>query len=161
MSVVTEHLQDQHVEFEALEHGSAHTALQEALQLGIGADRVAKAVVLDTPDGHAVAVIAGWQRLDMHDCKEALGCSVHLATEDELERDFPQFEPGAFPAVPSMMDFPYMVDPEVMHHDEVIIGGGDPRHSVRLATADLFDHPNVMVAPIARHAEDDKPHVRA
>lgn len=161
MSVVTEHLADQHIEFEALEHGAAHTALQEALQLGIGADHIAKAVVLDTPDGHAIAVVAGQQRLDLHDCCEAIGCQVSLATEDELTRDFPMFEPGAFPAVPSMMDVPFVVDPEVMRHETVIIAGGDPRHSVRTTTQALFDDPHVMVAPIARHAQDDKPNVRA
>lgn len=157
MSVVTQHLMDQQIEFETIEHGSAHTALQEALQLGIGADHVAKAVVLDTPDGHAIAVVAGQQRLDLHDCRDALGCHVSLASEDELTRDFPMFELGAFPAVPSMMDVPFLVDPNVMHHDMVIIAGGDPRHSVRISTQDLFDDPHVTIATIARHAEDEDP----
>lgn len=161
MSVVTEHLQQRHLDFEAMEHPAAYTALQEALSLGVGAGHVAKAVVLDTPRGHAVAVVAGHQRLDLHRCRDGLGCRVSLASEQELGRDFPEFEPGAFPAVPSMMDVPFLVDPEIMRRDQIIISAGDPRHSARVATAQLFEDPRVTVTPIVTHEDDDKPGVMA
>lgn len=161
MSIVTEHLQQRHLDFEALEHPAAYTALQEALSLGVGADHIAKAVVLDTPQGHAVAVVAAYQRLDLHRCRDGLGCQVSLASEQELGRDFPQFEPGAFPAVPSMLDMPFVVDPEVMSRDTVIISAGDPRHSARVTTARLFEDPRVTVTPIASREDRDKPDVMA
>lgn len=161
MSVVTEHLQQRHLDFEAMEHPAAYTALQEALSLGVGAGHVAKAVVLDTPQGHAVAVVASHQRLDLPRCRHGLGCRVSLASEQELGRDFPEFEPGAFPAVPSMMDVPFLVDPEIMRRDTVIISAGDPRHSVRVATARIFEDPRVTVTPIATREDGDKPDVMA
>ncbi|HUG84141.1 MAG TPA: YbaK/EbsC family protein [Euzebya sp.] len=155
MSVVTEHLRARDIQFKGLEHPTAHNALDEALLLGLRADMIAKAVVLDTPDGHAVAVVSGYQRLDLDDCSAALGCRVTLATEHEVRQHFPEFEPGMFPAVPSLVDVPFLVDPEVLDHERVVVSGGDPNHSALIRTTDLFAGPGVMVVRIAEHDGDE------
>jgi Ala-tRNA(Pro) deacylase len=156
MSLVTEHLRTRGLEFSVLPHVSAHSAVEEALTLGVGAREIAKAVVLDLPESHALAVIPGYRRIDTHLLKEACGSDVHLATEDEIERDYPQFELGAFPAVPTMFDGPMLVDPELLARDDVIIASGDTRESLRVSTKALFDAPNVQVMPLAAHPEDDE-----
>jgi Ala-tRNA(Pro) deacylase len=156
MSLVTEHLRNRGVEFSVLPHISAHSAVEEALTLGIGARQVAKAVVLDLPNEHAIAVVPGYRRLDNHLLKEACGAHAHLASEDEIERDYPQFELGAFPAVPSMFDGPVLVDPEVLEQDEIVIAAGDTHESVRVAPKALFDAPNVEIRPLAAHPELDE-----
>lgn len=156
MSLVTEHLRNRGIEFSVLPHPSAHSAVEEALTLGIGAREVAKAVVLDLPNEHAIAVVPGYRRLDTHLLKEACGAHAHLASEDEIERDYPQFELGAFPAVPSLFEESVLVDPELLENDQVVIASGDTHESVRVGSRELFDAPNVEVRPLAAHPELDE-----
>jgi Ala-tRNA(Pro) deacylase len=156
MSLVTEHLDARGIPYRLLEHPRATTAVDEARSIGIGAGVIAKAVVMDTRDGHVVVVVPGYRRIDHRRIRAALGMRAELATEDELQQDFPEFELGAFPAVPTLVDAPVLVDPEVMEHDHVVFAAGDQRESVEVATAALFDAPNVQVVPVASHPESEE-----
>ena len=83
-----------------LEHAQTERAADEAAALGIGAEDVAKTLVLVAPSGNMRAVLPASERIDLHKVAAVLGIGgkkVHLASEDDLARDYPDFELGAVP----------------------------------------------------------------
>lgn len=84
-------------------------------------------------------VIPASCRLNLHLAREALGDSrARLATEEELGRDFPDYELGALPPLGALLDVRVYVDPEVLGHDTVTFAAGSQTESVKLQTQELF-----------------------
>jgi len=157
MSTVTDQLTKWGVPYELIPHEQAFTSTDEALALGISADEVVKTIVLDTGSGHALAVIPGSRRLDIRAAKRAVGAKhVRLATEEEIEKDFPGSELGAIPPLGSLYDTPTYVDPEVMRRDTLVFAAGTQTASVRVRTEDLFGNEPVTVAPMTRISAADE-----
>lgn len=73
MSLTTEYLERRGVAFETFPHDAAFTTIDEARALGIQADQLVKTLLLDTERGHALAVIPGDRRLEMHRVARAVG----------------------------------------------------------------------------------------
>ena len=100
---LTELLDASGVSYELLPHAHTERAAEEAAALGVPPDSVAKTLVLTMPDGYVRTVLSAADRLDLHKVCEVLDAgskkNIHLASEDELERDFPEFELGAVPPV--------------------------------------------------------------
>jgi Ala-tRNA(Pro) deacylase len=149
MTIVTEHLERLGVRFEVLPHPQSATALDEARSLGLDPEEVLKAVVLDIETGHALAIVPASERLDMDLVRDALGDrDARLASEDEIEGAFPEFELGALPALPSLLHVPVVIDPAVFEHRTVTFAAGDQRESVRIETHPLLHGATVTVSPI-------------
>ena len=156
MSIVTEHLGNRGVAFEVIPHRKAYTSIDEARALGIAADEVVKTVVLTAAAGHVLAAVPGGRRLDMTMVRHAVGDNhARLATEDEMARDFGDYELGAMPPLSSLVHFPVYVDPEVMDHDTIVFAAGTQTESVKVRTEDLFRTEPMTVAPISRHPENE------
>jgi Ala-tRNA(Pro) deacylase len=120
MSVVTEHLEQRGSVFEVVPHRQAYTSVDEARALGIEVGEVLKTLAVRTGPGYALMVIPASRRLDLHLAREALGDSrARLASEEELGRDFPDYELGALPPLGALLDAQVYVDPEVLGHDTV------------------------------------------
>jgi len=154
MSAVMDQLMKLGVTYEVISHDQAHTSIDEALALGISADEVLKTMVLNTTAGHALAVIPGSRRLDIRAVQRAVGARhVRLATEEEMEKDFPSYELGAMPPLGSLHGAPTYVDPEVMRHDTVVFAAGTQTVSLKVRTEDLFRNEPVTVATLTRLSE--------
>jgi Ala-tRNA(Pro) deacylase len=151
MTVVTEHLEKQGIRFELLPHPPATTALEEAEVLELEPEEVVKAVVLDVETGHALAVVPASRRIDLDLLREALGePHARLATEDEIAQDFPEFELGAMPPLPSMLHVPVVIDPSVLEHASITFAAGITRGSVRTSPSVLFTGASISITPITR-----------
>jgi Ala-tRNA(Pro) deacylase len=158
MRLVRDELQARGIEAEEIPHDPAHTALGEATRIGVPADEVAKTVVLDTKDGHALAVIPASERLDMALVHRAVGDShAHLTSEERLRQDYPDYELGAFPPLGSLLHAPVYVDPRVMAQDTIVFAAGSATTSLRARAADVFRDEEVTVTPLIRApVEEDK-----
>jgi Ala-tRNA(Pro) deacylase len=151
MTIVTDHLERLGVRFEVLPHDRSETALEEAQALDIDPDEVLKVLVLDVESSHALAVLPASRRLDVDLTREALGDRrATLASEQEIADVFPEFEPGALPALPSLLHVPVVLDPRVLAHRKVTFAAGVQRESVRLASERLLRGATVTIAPISR-----------
>lgn len=154
---VSKDLERRGVAFEATSHAETYTSVDEARALGIAADEVVKAVMLNTTSGYQLAVIPASRRLEMKLVQEAVGDRhARLATERELERDFPGFELGALPPLGSLLSVPTYVDPEVMEHETIVFAAGSRTESVKVRTEDLFRDESVSVRALTRHPEEEK-----
>ncbi|MDX1511472.1 MAG: YbaK/EbsC family protein [Nitriliruptorales bacterium] len=149
MSGVTDHLEARGVDFEVVPHPPAQTAEAEAHLLGVDPSNVAKTVVLNLRTGHAFAVVPADCSVDIEAVKTALNTShVALSHEDDIARDYPEFELGAVPPMGDLARTPLVVDPSVIEHDEIIFAAGSQTESVRMSTKDLFDRAMMKVHPI-------------
>ena len=156
MTQVTEHLKTHGVPFKPITHQQACTPVAEARALGIDASVVLKTVAMRVADGYALLAIPATCRLDMHLVQAAVGDRhARLATEEELLRDFPDYELGALPPLGSLLGAPLYVDQDVLQHETVVFAAGSQTESVQLNTADLLQHERVTALPLSKHADDN------
>jgi Ala-tRNA(Pro) deacylase len=141
------------VDYELLPHAHTESAAAEAEALGLSAADVAKTLVVTTPDGYARAVIPADCRIDTHKLRDLLGAGkkkVHLATEDDLRRDFPDFDLGAVPPLGGARHEPVLVDRRVAERDAIVLEAGSHEQSIRLKPADLVRAADAQVADICQ-----------
>jgi Ala-tRNA(Pro) deacylase len=156
MTRVTEHLETQRVPFEPIAHRQTYTSIDEARALGIEASEVVKTVAMRAAGGYALMAVLATGRLDMHLVQAAVGDRhVRLATEEELLRDFPDFELGALPPLGSLLGAPLYVDQQVLQHETVVFAAGSQTESVQIRTADLLQHEQAMTLPLVKHADEN------
>ena len=152
MADVTHLLEEAGIDFDVLEHAHTERAVDEAAALGIGPEEVAKTLVLVTPANDVRAVLAASERIDLHKVAAVLGISgkkVHLASEDELGRAYPDFELGAVPPLGGRED-QVIVDERLAGRDSVVLEAGAHDRSVRLKAADLVRLTEAQVSDITR-----------
>jgi Ala-tRNA(Pro) deacylase len=152
MADVTGFLEEAGVDFDVLQHAHTERAADEATVLGIGPEEVAKTLVLVAPSGNVRAVLAASERIDLHKVAGVLGIGakkVHLASEDDLARAYPDFELGAVPPFGGREDR-VIVDERLAARDSVVLEAGSHDRSVRLKAADLVRLTSAQVADITR-----------
>lgn len=146
-------LRERGAHFEVAHHARAYDGIQEAIAVGMPADSVLKAVVLETRDGLAVAVLPANRRLDMDLVRDATGDRrARLATEEEIQRTLPGCELGAVPPLGSVVHTAVFVDPTVLRHPVVAFAAGTQTESVTGPIDELFSGEMVTITPIAEPA---------
>jgi Ala-tRNA(Pro) deacylase len=154
MSVVTEYLEQRGTAFELLPHRQVYTSTDEARALGIDAGEVLKTLAVRTGPGYALAVIPASCRLDLHLVRDALGDhQARLASEEELARDFADYQLGALPPLGALVGSQVFIDPEVLEHDIVVFAAGTQTESVRMRTRELFASEQVTTVPLIKQAD--------
>ena len=155
IDAVTAFLEREGVAHEVLEHRPTFSAAAEARASGSEPREAAKTLALRDHDQYRMAVIPATHRLDLHRVRELLGCTSHLrlATEAELERDFPMFDVGAMPPLGPMMPMPEVIDVHLLYHERILCAGGDHRHSLRMDPRDLMRVCEPRVASICESPE--------
>ena len=149
---LTSVLDDAGVSYELLEHAHTESALAEAEALGVSPADVAKTLVVKTADGYVRVVLPASARLDLAKLREIQGGgrhTVHLATEDDLGRDYPEFALGAVPPVGGARRDPVLVDPRLTERESVVIEAGSHEQSLRLAPNDLVQVADATVTDIS------------
>ena len=141
MADVTVYLEAAGADFDVLEHDRTERAAEEATALGVAPAEVAKTLVLDAPSGHVRAVVPASQRIDLHKVAAALGVAgkkVQLASEEELARDYPEFELGAVPPFGGRDD-PVIVDERVASRDSVVLEAGSGEEALEVVARHEVD----------------------
>src|SRR2546421_2297079 len=138
-SDLTSTLDEAGVSYELLPHAHTESALAEAESLGVSPDDVAKTLIVKLPEGYLRAVLPASARIDLRKVRGLHGGgrhNVHLATEEDLRRDYPEFELGAVPPMGGRSD-PVVVDPKLAVRTSIMLEAGAHDKSVRFAGADL------------------------
>jgi len=149
----TNALADAGVQYELLGHAHTESASAEAEVLGLPMADVAKTLVVSTPDGYARAVIPADCRIDTHKLRDLLGGGkkkVHLASEDDLRRDYPDFDLGAVPPLGGARRDPVLVDRRVADRETVVLEAGSHQESIRLNPAELVRAADAQIADICQ-----------
>jgi Ala-tRNA(Pro) deacylase len=152
MADLTTFLDEAGVDYEVLEHAHTERAADEAAALGVAPEEVAKTLVLTTPEGNVRTVLPASERLDLRKVSDLLGTSakeVQLATEDDLVRDYHEFELGAVPPFSGKADR-VIVDLRLRERDSIVLEAGSHERSVRMKVADLVRLSGAQVADLSR-----------
>jgi Ala-tRNA(Pro) deacylase len=139
------------VEYELLAHAHTESALAEAEAVGVDAADVAKTLVVTAPEGYVRAVLPASDRLDLRKLREITGGArkkVHLATEEDLGRDYPEFELGAVPPLAGARRDRVLIDSRVAERESVVIEAGSHDESIRLPTDALMRLTGAQVADL-------------
>jgi len=158
MEDVTRFLDGAGVDFDVIEHEHTERAADEAEALDVALEEVAKTLVLASPGGNVRAVLPASERIDLHKVAAVLdvgGKKVHLATEDDLARDYAGFELGAVPPFGGPEDR-VIVDERLNARDSVVLEAGSHDTSVRLKAADLVRLTEAQVADITREEPETR-----
>jgi Ala-tRNA(Pro) deacylase len=150
MADVVGFLEEAGIDFDVQEHAPTVRAVDEAAALGVAAEEVAKTLVLVAPGGNVRAVLAASERIALHKVAAVLGVGgkkVRLASEDDLARDYPEFELGAVPPFGGRED-QVLVDERLADRDSVVVEAGSHTRSVRLKAADLVRLTGAQVADL-------------
>jgi prolyl-tRNA editing enzyme YbaK/EbsC (Cys-tRNA(Pro) deacylase) len=155
IDAVTTFLDAQGMRYEVVDHRPTFSAAAEARASGAEPREAAKTLALHDRGGYRMAVIPATHRLDLHRVRELLGATSHLrlATEVELERDFPRFDVGAMPPLGPMMPMPEIIDVHLLYHERILCAGGDHKHSLRVDPRDLLRVCEPRVASICETPE--------
>lgn len=155
MADVTSFLDQAGVDFDVLEHAHTERAADEAAALGAAPEEVAKTLVLVAPGGNVRAVLPASARVDLRKVGDLVGVGgkkVKLATEDDLRRDYQEFELGAVPPFGGKAD-QVILDRSLAERDSVVLEAGSHERSVRMKAADLVRLTGAQVADISRRVD--------
>jgi Ala-tRNA(Pro) deacylase len=143
------YLEGEGVPCKLIEHKPTMSAVAEAGASNLSPDQVAKTIVLHDGPAYFIAAIPASDRLDLHKLRDLLGATRHLrlASEEEIEHDFPSFETGAIPPFGPIMPAAEVIDSALMPQRRILCPAGDHRHSVlvdpqevrRIASAKVAD----------------------
>jgi Ala-tRNA(Pro) deacylase len=139
-------LTDKHVSFKRLHHQPAYTASRVAQILHVPGKEMAKSVLVRTSHGYVLAVLPANCRVDLDQLAQELGEErIGLASEDEMERVFPDCERGAVPPFGSMYDMITMVDETLTEDKEIVFEGQDHEEAICMTYQDYnnLEHPRV------------------
>jgi Ala-tRNA(Pro) deacylase len=154
MAYVLDYLQGRGVTFTVIPHTRSTTAEGEAGATGVPADLVATTVVVIANYGPALLVIPASRKLDLDLVADAVGDpQARLATERELERQFPDYELGALPPLTMLLLAPMYVDPAVLEPDEFVFAAGRQDVSIKMRTSDLFGNDPVVITPLTAESK--------
>jgi Ala-tRNA(Pro) deacylase len=151
---VTRALEEAGAQHDLLPHAHTESALAEAESLGLDPADVGKTLVIATPEGNVRAVIPAACRLDMAKVRDfvgAAGKNVHLVSEEDLARDYPEFDLGAVPPFGGARRDPVLVDRRVADRESIVVEAGTHEQSLRIRTDDLV---RVTEAKIVDICED-------
>jgi Ala-tRNA(Pro) deacylase len=156
--IVTTALAEADVGFDLLPHSRTERALDEAGALGVPTEEVGKTLVVKSPKGFIRAVIPASERLDLKKVRGIVGGAkrTHLASEEELAEDYPEFELGAVPPFGGSRSDLVLVDARLAERETVVVEAGAHDESIRLPTRDLLRVAgDARVADICADGEDE------
>jgi Ala-tRNA(Pro) deacylase len=97
------------------------------------------------------AVLPASERIDLRKLREVCGGGkkqVHLASEEHLARDYPEFDLGAVPPIGGGRRDAVVVDSRLAGRHSVVLEAGSHEESVRVPTVDLLRVTEAGVADI-------------
>ena len=120
-------LDEAKADYELIEHEPTKSSLETARSCDVPADKVAKAVLLDTDDGQLLAILPSDRKVELSELRSELGRKPRLASEDEIKRLFDDCDLGAIP--PAGYGVRTIVDNAIDRQPDVYFEAGD-HHSL-------------------------------
>jgi Ala-tRNA(Pro) deacylase len=147
-AALTEALADRGIPFETLEHERTDRAVDEAAALGLEPHDVAKTIVVTSGEENVRVLLPASERLDMHKLRNLFDSrELHLLTEEDLARAYPEFELGAVPPIGGADD-ELVIDQRIPARRRVVFEAGRHDCSVRVESSDLVSLGRARVADV-------------
>ena len=134
---IKDFLKQQRVPFDVLPHPRTETAVGTASALDVPEQNFAKTVVLIVDDRPVIAVVQAPDHVNPVEVKNSLGAGVaELASEDALEKYFPDCETGAVPPFGSHYGMPTVVDSHLAEDEYIVFDGNTHEEAISMRFKD-------------------------
>ena len=127
------YLDGQGIQFDLMPHKHTFNSSSTAEAAHVPGDSLAKAVLLEDPQGYLMAVIPSTHRLNLAMLRSTLHRPLELATEGELTDLFPDCELGAIPPLGSAFGLDTVVDQSLLNRPEIWFEAGDHEDVVHIS----------------------------
>ena len=123
------------IEYELVTHREAFTAQEIAQTTHIRGHRLAKVVLLRAGTGrYVMAVLPATTHVDLERLMRLTGHDhLELATEREVQRIFPDCEPGAMPPFGNLYGLPVYLDACLARQEHIVFQAGNHHEVVRMS----------------------------
>lgn len=156
LDAVMHDLSSRGIAYQVIEHEETFSAVAEAVAAHAEPAAAGKTLVLRDHDRYRVVVLPAHRHLELRRVRELLGTGhrLRLATEAEMQRDFPRYEVGAVPALGPLVPAADVVDVRLLDAERILFAAGDHRHSVVIAVRDLLRATEPRVADVCAVRDD-------
>ena len=149
---VVKFLKSNKVKFQLRHHPARFTAQEVAAAEHITGEEVAKIVIVKAGEKFAMFVLPATCVLEMAEARKVLGASViRLATEEEIERLFPDCQVGAMPPFGAEYGVEMYVEKRLAADPEILIPAGTHEDSILMSWRDYERLAKPKVAAFASH----------
>ena len=136
--VVEAYLSNRDATYTVEMHAISTTSVDTARRAQIDEESLVKSVVLEDDRGFVLAVLPASCRLELDRLRIKLGRSLHLSSETEAVRLFPDCVLGAIPPLGAAYGLATVVDSSLEGREEIYFEGGDHESLVRMAGGEFF-----------------------
>jgi Ala-tRNA(Pro) deacylase len=151
-------LDEKGLPYEELHHDEAFTAQAVAQKEHISGHRVAKVVVVLADDKPVQLILPASRRVALERVQALLGAShVRLASEAEIQKHFPDCEPGAMPAWRHWPGIEVLMDQSMLGQKDILFQGGTHCDAVHMGFDDWFQMVRPTVAQFSQPCTDWMP----
>ena len=133
-----QYLDEQHADYELIEHPPAKSSMQIAEVCKIPPERLAKGVLLETEDDYLLAVLPSDRRIRIAELRSELGSKPRLADESELASVFDDCDTGAVPPLGSGYGVMTIVDDSLEAQPDVYLEAGDHASLIHMDQAEFM-----------------------
>ena len=146
-----QYLDEAKADYDIVDHRPTQSALDSARSANIPAERVAKAVLLDTEEeDHLLAVVPADRKVELSELRSELGRKPRLSNEAEIGKLFRDCEVGALP--PVGYGITTIIDDSLDRQPDVYFEAGDHKSLVHM-NRDQFS----KLTRDARHGQFSEP----
>ena len=135
-------------------HANSYRAREVAKAEHLPAYMLAKTVIIHSPYGYAMTVLPADCKVDLNRLAEAANLSpIRLATEEEIRKQFPDSEVGAFPPFGLLFGIPVYMDARLADEAYIFFNAGTHRDAIHMRVVDYVR----LADPVLAHfAHPDK-----
>lgn len=123
-------LDEAKADYDIVDHRPTQSALDSARSANIPAERLAKAVMLDTDDDHLLAILPADRKVELSELRSELGRKPRLSDESAIGSIFRDCEVGAIP--PVGYGVTTIIDDSIDHQPDIYFEAGDHKSLVHM-----------------------------
>lgn len=125
-------LSDKGIPYDLVSHPKTYSSSETASAAHIPEDHIAKGVVLKDAQGYLLVVIPASEWINLNRVRDELNRDLHLTPEEEMERLFPDCEPGAVPPLGEAYGIESILDEALTSLASVYLEAGDHKQLIKV-----------------------------
>lgn len=119
--------------YDEVTHAPTMSSMRTAEACHVSADCIAKAVVLEDQGKPLLAVLPASRQMDLEALESQVRHPVRMASEDDIERLFPDCARGAVPPIGPAYGLATIYDDSIAEQPEIYFEGGDHETLVHMS----------------------------
>lgn len=132
-----QYLDNEHVNYELVEHPYADTSMQTAQSAHISGENIAKAVLLHDASGYLLAIVPATHKVRLGKLHKQFARYLSLADEDDINELFDDCSIGAIPALGKAYDMDVIYDDTLSQRMDIYFEAGDHTSLVHVSSKDF------------------------